>query len=166
MPLFKDVPIQRVIINNLHLFLRVADNLINLLITELWRLDGIERCTALDRSLACHVTEYECFMQNTYKIPFKFYICQDSRSLKWRDLTGPEKYKLFKKIELPNLFPNLPRVSIIQQVWKQFMVLNESIHSEALTEAEISKFATDVTSWLQLFLQVYHTKHVTPCMLS
>ena len=84
--------------------------------------------------------------------------------MKWRDLTGPEKYKLFKKIELPDLFPNLPRVSIIQQVWKQFMVLNESIRSEALTEAEISKFATDVKSWLQLFLQVYHTKHVTPYM--
>ena len=164
MPLFEDIPIHRVIIDVLHLFLRIADNLINLLITELRRMDGIERCTTLDRSKARNVTEYEFFLQNTCKIPFQFYVCQDSRSLKWRDLTGPEKYKLFQKIDLTNLFPNLPNVEFIQQIWTQFLLLNESIRSETLSSAEISAFASDAKSWLQLFLQVYQTKCVTPYM--
>ena len=164
MPLFEDIPIHRVIIDVLHLFLRIADNLINLLITDLRRMDGIERCTSLDRSKARNVTEYEFFLQNTCKIQFQFYICQDSRSLKWRDLTGPEKYKLFQKVDLTNLFPNLPNVELIQQIWTQFLLLNESVRSETLSSAEISTFASDAKSWLQLFLQVYQTKCVTPYM--
>ena len=164
LPLFEDVPIHRVIIDVLHLFLRIADNLINLLITELRRMDGIERCTSLDRTKARNVTNYEFFLQNTCKIQFRFYICQDSRALKWRDLTGPEKYKLFRNIDLTNLFPTLPNVEVVQRIWAQFLLLNESIRSEALSSAEISAFASDAKSWLQLFLQVYQTKCVTPYM--
>ena len=164
MPLFEDIPIHRVIIDVLHLFLRIADNLINLLITELRRMDGIDRCTSLDRTKARNVTEYEFFLQNTCKIPFRFYICQDSRSLKWRDLSGPEKYRLFRNVDLTNLFPNLPNVEIVQRIWTQFLLLNESIRSESLSPAEISVFASDAKSWLQLFLQVYQTKCVTPYM--
>ena len=151
MPLFKDVPIHRVIIDVLHLFLRIADNLINLLITELRRMDDIERCTSLDRTKAYNVTEYEFFLQNTCKIPFRFYVYQDSCSLKWRDLSGPEKCKLFRNVDLTNLFPNLLNVELVQRIWTQFLRLNESIRSESLSPTEISVFASDAKSWLQLF---------------
>ena len=76
-PLFSMVPMERVIIDNLHLFLRVADNLINLLILDLRRLDGIEKCNELDRSKATNIREYEAFL---------VFSCKDSRFLKWRDL--------------------------------------------------------------------------------
>lgn len=89
-PLFSMVPMERVIIDNLHLFLRVADNLINLLILDLRRLDGIEKCNELDRSKATNIREYKAFLVFSCKTPFHFYVCKDSRSLKWRDLTGPE----------------------------------------------------------------------------
>ena len=46
-PLFQAVPIHRVIIDSLHPFLWITDNLINLLITELCRMDGIEKCRSL-----------------------------------------------------------------------------------------------------------------------
>ena len=108
-----------------------------ILVTELRRMDGIDRCTSLDRTKARNVTEYEFFLQNTCKIPFRFYICQDLCSLKWRDLSGPEKYKLFWNVDLTNLFPNLPNMEIVQRIWTQFLLLNESIRSESLSPAEI-----------------------------
>ena len=42
-PLFPTIPLSHVVIDNLHLFLRVADVLINLLITELRRQDSIDQ---------------------------------------------------------------------------------------------------------------------------
>ena len=49
-PLFQAIPIHR-IINNLLLFLSITEILINLLITELCRMDGVEKCTSLDSCL-------------------------------------------------------------------------------------------------------------------
>jgi hypothetical protein len=120
-PLFQAIPIHRIIIDNLHLFLRVTDNLINLLITELRRMDGIEKCTSLDSCGAANINEYQSFLKNVCKIPFNFYVCKESRSLKWRGLTGPEKYKLFLKINIPELFPNLPNAPTIQEIWNSFI---------------------------------------------
>ncbi|CAB4031444.1 Hypothetical predicted protein [Paramuricea clavata] len=42
-PLFPTIPLDHVAIDSLHLFLRIADNLINLLILEFWRLDAIDK---------------------------------------------------------------------------------------------------------------------------
>ena len=73
------------------------DTLINLLILELRRQDGIEQATlqSLNRTTAKNVAAYESFLNNEcqipFQIPFQFYI-SDSKTLKWRDLTGPEKY--------------------------------------------------------------------------
>lgn len=38
---------------------------------------------------------YEQFLNNTCKIRFQWYVDKDSKKLTWRDLTGPEKIKLF-----------------------------------------------------------------------
>ena len=42
-PLFSFIPLDHVIIDTLHLFLRISDNLIELLIRELRRQDSIEK---------------------------------------------------------------------------------------------------------------------------
>ena len=42
-PLFDFIPIDHVIIDTLHLFLRISDNLIELLIRELRRKDAIDK---------------------------------------------------------------------------------------------------------------------------
>ena len=57
--LFPSIPIDHVIPDILHLFLRICDALINLLILELRRLDGIDKCKlhTLDRSAATHVAK-------------------------------------------------------------------------------------------------------------
>ena len=139
------------------------DTLINLLILELRRQDGIERATlqSLNRTTAKNVAPYESFLNNECQIPFQFYI-SDSKTLKWRDLTGPEKYRLLRKIQLPLLFPNIPMVETLQEIWNEFSKLNACIRSDSLTTETISAFESDAQQWLKKFLSVYQTKHVTP----
>ena len=51
-PIFDFIPIDHVIIDTLHLFLRISDLLINLLIQELRRQDGIEKSTGKLRGVS------------------------------------------------------------------------------------------------------------------
>ena len=48
-PLFPNIPLQRVVIDNLHLFLRIADVIIDLLIEELMRQDTFEKNKKITR---------------------------------------------------------------------------------------------------------------------
>ena len=41
-----------------------------------------------------YMTVYQNFLNEACKIHFKFYIDKESKALKWRDLTGPEKKRL------------------------------------------------------------------------
>ena len=66
-PIFQTIPLTRVIVDNLHMFLRVADTLIDLLLLELRRLDKIERATkvkSLDQLQ--YIKKYEATLQVTW----------------------------------------------------------------------------------------------------
>lgn len=81
--------------------------------------------------------------------------------MKWRDLVGPEKLKLFSKIDVPELFPDLPEGDKVQQIWKDFLAVYNLLRS---TTAESNKIKESSKKWLELFLKVYQTKNVTPYM--
>ena len=109
-PLFCNIPFKNVVIDTLHLFLRVADRLIDLLVTELKRLDAIDKCRAFSNfklSNYKHLASYEEFVTSLGIPGFSFYIGQTSKQLKCRTLTGPEKLKLFYKNA--DLLPTMPQ---------------------------------------------------------
>lgn len=99
-PIFESIPIDHVVIDTLHLFLCIGDLLINLLILDLCRQDGIEKVKVdkLDRMKLTHLVTYEKFLNNHCKISFSWYI--DDSKLKWRDLTGGEKVRLFNSLDI------------------------------------------------------------------
>jgi len=76
------------------------------LILELRKLDASDEVNPRSRSQgnACCLTRYESFLNEECKVSFHFYTDKDSKSLKWRDLVGPEKMKLFSKMDIPELF--------------------------------------------------------------
>ena len=86
---------------------------------ELRRQDGIDkqRTLKLDRSKQTHIATYETFL-NEECLSFRWYA--DDQKLKWRDLTGPEKHRLFRKINIISLFPAIPKSSNIQELWTSF----------------------------------------------
>ena len=97
-----------VIIDTLHLFLRISDVLIDLLIRELRRSDSIEKMKTFSdgfpRDKYKHMASYEEFVKSI-GISFNFRINKESKKLEYRDLTGPEKLKLFQNINIPTLLP-------------------------------------------------------------
>ncbi|CAH3140038.1 unnamed protein product [Pocillopora meandrina] len=97
-PLFPFIPLDHVVIDTLHLLLRISDNLIELLIRQLRRLDSIEKkVTFTDRfprDKYKYMAGYEMLLNNL-GVSFQWHIGKESKKLEYRDLTGPEKLKLF-----------------------------------------------------------------------
>ena len=168
-PLFPNIPLTNVVIDNLHLFLRVTDVLINQLILELKRQDSIERMktfSSYDPSKYRHIHGYEQFV-SSLKIPdFHFYIGQTSKALKCRSLTGPEKLKLISNISIASLLPGLPseKTQPIQNLWSDLLELNRifSRRQEDLSTKDIDEFHEQSRKWGRDFIKVYHIQNVTP----
>lgn len=105
-PLFPTIPLKNVVIDNLHMFLRVSDVLINLLVVELKRQDAIEkvkRFTCFDATKYKHLDGYQTFVTSCGVPGYHFYIGQDSKQMKIRSLTGPERLKVFTNISIADL---------------------------------------------------------------
>ena len=164
-PLFPSIPLDHVVIDSLHLFLRISDTLINLLILELQRQDAVDKKKkfndGFERSKYKHMAGWETYLNDTLKIPFNWFVCKDSKKLKWRDLTGPEKQKLFRNINISQVLPNHQKCGQISQLWKQFLTIIDmlSSHNPQLSKEQIQDASK---SFLEQFLKLYHTKHVTP----
>jgi len=158
-PIFPSIPIDHVMIDTLHLFLRIADLLINLLIMDLRRQDGIEkgRVEKLDRTKQTHLAAYEHFLDDSCKISFCWYV-KDSK-LNWRDLTGPEKIRLFNLMDIPTVFPSLPQKNEIQHLWSTFIHL---INSLKRPDCDADDLESGAKQWVRHFCSIYQTKHVTP----
>ena len=111
-PLFPTIPLTNVVIDNLHMFLRVSDVLIKLLVVELKRQDAIEkvkRFTCFDPIKYKHLDAYEKFVTSCGVPGYHFYIGQDSKQMKIRSLTGPERLKVFANISIADLLPTFPQ---------------------------------------------------------
>ena len=156
-----------VIIDTLHLFLRISDVLIDLLIRELRRSDAIEKKTTFSdgfpRDKYKHTASYEEFVESI-GISFNFRINKESKKLEYRDLTGPEKLKLFQNINIPTLLPRYSRNKEIQVIWQKFMELIGDLKLDFTSEDDIIQLQGDIKSWFGLFLNVYQAKDVTPYM--
>lgn len=92
-PLFSFTPLDHVIIDTLNLFLRLSDNLTELLIRELRRKDACDKATfpnGFSQKKFKHMAGYEAFLKNLC-ISFEWRINKDTKKLDYRDLTGPAK---------------------------------------------------------------------------
>ena len=120
-PIFPFIPITRVVIDSLHLFLRITDVLINLLIRDLQIHDSITKATDVDHTPANSYTKaYENFLNVDCKIRFKWNVEKASKEITYRDLTGPEKVRLFKNVNIASQFPALSKSKQIGQLWTDF----------------------------------------------
>ena len=117
-PLFPFIPLQNVVIDNLHLFLRVTDVLVDLLLAEVIQHDATSRGLKLTQV-------FEAAVSNLSIPAWNFYSEGPGR-LKWRSFTGPEKLKLFSGLKLCEVMPNgqSERVACIQSLWDRILAIN------------------------------------------
>lgn len=167
--MFQNIPLTNVIIDNLHLFLRVSDVLINLLIVELKRQDAIEKIKTFsnfDVAKYRHLDGYQKYVSSVGVPDFQFYVGRTSKQLKCRTLTGPEKNKVFANICIPTLLPNLAEAttSSIQWLWTELLELNKvfSKCAKELNDDDIRTFEERARQWGRDFLLTYHSNNITP----
>ena len=98
-----------VIIDTLHLFLRISDNLFELFIRELKRQDAIDKVKSFpngfNREKYKHMAGYEHFLKQT-EISFERRVEPNTKKLEYRDLNGPEKLPVIQNINFQALLPN------------------------------------------------------------
>jgi len=76
-----------------------------------------------------------------------------------RDLTGPEKVRLFESIDIPTLFPAHPRKHELKELWSEFFHLINKLKKPDCDPEELEESAR---AWVRLFISLYQTKDVTP----
>ena len=167
-PLFPTIPLRNVVIDNLHLFLRVADVLVDLLIVELRRQDSATKLstTVFDGKRYKHLHNFQTFVSSLGIPGYSFWIGQNSKQLKWRTLTGPEKLKVFTHINIQHLLPTMDEAETIriQVLWTSLVELNKSFSKPPgqISSADIEAFEAQAKQWVSNFIDVYQTKNVTP----
>ena len=133
------------------MFLRISDTLTNLLIRDLVIQDDSEKTNYLEI--------YKTFLNEECNIRFKWAESKEKKGLKYRDLTGPEKIRLFTKINIPSLFPTLPKREQLQNLWCTFFKLINKINEQNCDSVEID---IGTKSWVTSFISVYQSKDCTP----
>ena len=165
-PLFDFIPVKNVVIDVLHLFLRISDVLIQELIIELKRSDAINDHQifnkGFDREKNVHMAEYESFLRKDLNISFNWNVNRDSKKLEYRDLTGPEKIKLFENIDLSSIIGNQELALKMQKLWDSFFKLISEIKGYSYDDWKIDSIKAGLVSWLDEFLALFQSKDVTP----
>ena len=149
-PIFLTIPLTHVIVDNLHMF-RVADTLIDLLILELHRLDKVEKATnikSLDRLF--YLKKYENTIKMLGVTGFSFWTGKESKQLKCRSLTGPEKLIVFRKINIVETFPEVPHSADVHALWKKLLEILCSQYAQ--NKSQMTKSQNSVPSLLNLYI--------------
>ena len=135
--------------------------LIDLLIIELRRQDVIEKVKNFSSSNLTrykHIQSYQNFVSSLGIPGFEFYVGRSSKELKCRSLTGPEKLKVVRRINIQALLPNFDasQCQAIQHLWNELLALNAVISKPAseLSSASIAEFGR-ATQWGEDFISVY-----------
>lgn len=106
-PLFLFISLDRVIIDTLHLFLRISDNLIKFFVRELRRQDAIDKKTAFPNGFSKdkfkHMAAYEKLLHDL-GISFEWMVGLETKKLEHRDLNGPEKNNFIPTHKYSSIF--------------------------------------------------------------
>ena len=166
-PIFPMIPLSRVVVDNLHMFLRVADTLIDMLLMELRRLDNIDKSLKVKKLDTLHYIKlYESTVKMIGISSFSFWIGKDSKKLKCRTLTGPEKLLLINRLKISETFPQVPHNLKVQTLWQELVSINQilSIRPADLTPTVLGDFEQKSKGFVCHFVEIYPAKHVTPYM--
>ena len=113
-----------------------------------------------------YIKKYEATIKMLGVSGFAFWIGKESKHLKWRSLTGPEKLLVFNKINISETFPEIPDSTQVHALWKKLLDVNNllSIRPENISSDAISEFQSESKELVRMFTEIYPAKHVTPYM--
>lgn len=147
------------VVDTLHMFLRISDVLIGLLVKEICGHDNVCQNTKIDISKHEYIAKFYDIISSRCKIRVNLYSNVVNGNSVIRDLTGPEKLKLFQKIKIAEDFKDIKKSELIDKLWKDFI----SIYTDILTNSITPSSTENKTKqWMELFQRIYIKNHITP----
>ncbi|XP_069136601.1 uncharacterized protein [Argopecten irradians] len=161
-PLFPTITPHCVVIDHLHMFLRISDKLFNLLVSDLRCLDNIKANSTFtstqEKDKLKNVLKLESVLQ-MLGIHFELGVNVDSKKLEYRELTGPEKLLLLERFDAADFFDDQNKATQIQQLWDGFKELNKLIKSNC---PDADSIESKAKLWCDLYVSCYQAKDITP----
>jgi hypothetical protein len=160
-PILPFIPLQNVVVDPLHLFLRISDQLVLQLTQILRHKDNVGKSSKnVDLSKCKNIAAFEEFVRDL-SIPWSFYTCKEGAKLQYRDFTGPEHIKILKHINLENLISWHPKIHQIKWLWKEFRDIMDTMKSEEVDPEGVERRER---AWVCNYAQTFQAKDVTPYM--
>ena len=162
-PLFDSIPLTRVIPDSLHMFLRIADQLVGHLIAKLREYDN--ELVSHQANHRQNIAKFEEFVQSL-NIEWRF-IVDKSGKMNYRDFTGPEHWRILNSIDLDHFLACAPfkKLASLKELWRTFkspMIEISNLGNE--NHVAVSAYEKRARDWLKLFCNIFPSKDVTPYM--
>ena len=158
-PLFTSIPLTNIIPDTLHLFIRIADQLVGQIISYLQTLDCLEKFTKEKIEKCTNIMKFQQFIHSLNFRDWNFGV-KDGK-LHYRTFTGPEHRKILEKIDFDLLIPNHEKLDQIHQVWSSYRTLSK-LWDKNLTKTEIDEFQKEAKDWVNAFARCYLMRDITP----
>ena len=158
--LLSGISFNKCVPDTLHTRLRIPGNLIKLLIRKLAIMDSYDGKDVIHFNKHINLTIWYHFLKNDCKIKLKLipFNLQNTAGIT-KDLNGKQILKVFKKINIVKLFPELDKKEIIHKIWKDYYLIDRHISKNLFTPQKLEEKTRD---WLSNFLNVYTSDQVTP----
>lgn len=145
-PLFDFIPVDHVVPDLLHLFLRITDRLISKVVWELRLKDNISRSTSsFDPLIHNNLSKFEQPVKS-FGVTFKISI-DGTGKITFTDLPVPQRLKVMRGLRLSELCGDNPRIAEIQQLWIDFLALYDRLHT-AKTSDDAQQFDHAAKTWV------------------
>jgi hypothetical protein len=159
--LLTEISFKNCMLDTLHLFLRISETLMLDFFYIMCETDNVRGdITILDNFPT--IKSYFIFLKDVCRITVKpKYKIKHGKLWLHRNLTGPEKIRLFQNINFINTFPSIDKKkrAKLQVVWKEFLSIFKYIKRGYQNPDLIQKMTA---RWLGFFTDVSESVKVTP----
>ena len=152
-PIFHFIKMRNVIVDVLHMFLRITDRLVLLLHKNLEQMDCTFSTLLKDQNLNFKKL-IDLFESLGIKKPYRI----EKKDFILRDLNGVDKLKLFEKINLCSLFPDMTNVVEKNKLLRNFYEIIMDVKSDKRTP----ELEQRTKEWYALLAKLNFTTEITP----
>ena len=165
-PIIKFVDFDCIVIDTLHLLLRISDKLFNLLLKKIDLHDQSDSADLNNRPvLKCYID----FLKNVCKLTKPFYLktIDNVTKIKFRNFSGSERLKIFENFfkdfkTMNSFFPSDFLLDTESAVWLKFYNIFKKIKTFSAKNPPSSNFENDLKEWLEWYMLISDEPKITP----
>lgn len=158
-PLVIFIEFECVIIDLLHMYLRITDKFMEILLDELIKLDGLDS-TKADLDERPNFQRLINFIETTCKVTKPFYTSsKDAFKYKMRSFNGNERKIILENLietKIKKIFPNMEKYKAlnINFIFKEFLSSISKIKKNEINNENVGDFKDKLKIWQKLYMKL------------